>query len=411
MGVDLGELYQDLHRHPELGFAETRTAGVIAAAARALGLDVSEGVGATGVVAVLANGPGPVVALRADMDALPVREQTGLPYASEAVALTPDGVEVPVMHACGHDMHVVWLVGALERLVADRGQWSGTVVAYFQPAEELAAGAQAMVDDGLADRWPRPEVVLGQHLGPLPAGIVSVTTGAAMAGSDSLVLTFHGQGGHGSQPHRTVDPIVAAASAVSQLQTIVARELDPATTAVVTVGTFHAGTKSNIIPADAELGINIRSENEEVRERILDAITRIADGVAQAAGMTDPPTIVMKERAPATINDVASTERVRGAFRAAFGEAAVIDFGAVTGSEDVSLLATASRAPLVFWFTGGVDPSAFATAVAAGTVDSDIPANHSPFFAPVLEPTIDRGVAALVIAAREFLGTADGVAG
>jgi amidohydrolase len=403
MAVDLVGLYQDLHRNPELGFAETRTAGVVAAAMRQLGLEVSEGVGGTGVVAVLTNGPGPVVALRADMDALPVREQTGLPYASEAVAQGPDGVEVPVMHACGHDMHVVWLIGAVEGLVGSRGEWSGTLVAYFQPAEELAAGAQAMVDDGLADRWPRPDVVLGQHVGPLPAGVLSVTNGPAMAGSDSLVLTFHGQGGHGSQPHRTVDPIVAAASAVSQLQSIVARELDPATAAVVTVGTFHAGTKSNIIPAEAELGLNIRSETAEVRKRILTSIERIAYGVARSAGMTEAPTIVMKESAPATINDDVSAERVRGAFIAAFGEQAVIDFGAVTGSEDVSLLATASGAPLVFWFTGGVDPAAFAAAVAAGTVEADIPANHSPFFAPVLDPTIDRGVAALVAAAREFL--------
>lgn len=404
MGVDLIGLYQDLHRHPELGFAEARTAGIVASVMRELGLEVSEGVGGTGVVAVLSNGPGPVVALRADMDALPVREQTGLPYASEAVATGPDGVEVPVMHACGHDMHVTWLIGAIERLVASRGEWTGTVLAYFQPAEELAAGAQAMVDDGLADRWPRPDIVLGQHLGPLPAGVVSVTTGPAMAGSDSLTIMFHGQGGHGSQPHRTIDPIVAAASAVAHLQSIVSRELDPAATAVVTVGTFHAGTKSNIIPAEAELGLNIRSETEEVRSRILDAIERTVDGVARVSGMTERPTLVMKERAPATINDAASTERVRAAFRTAFGDASVIDFGAVTGSEDVSLLATASGAPLVFWFTGGVDPLVFAAAVAAGTVEADIPANHSPFFAPVLEPTLDRGIAALVTAAREFLG-------
>jgi hippurate hydrolase len=403
MSVDLVEFYQDLHRHPELGFAETRTANAVATIMRDLGLDVTEGVGGTGVVAVLVNGDGPVVGLRADMDALPVREQTGLPYASEATAPGPDGVEVPVMHACGHDMHVAWLVGAIERLVESRAEWSGTVVAYFQPAEELAAGAQAMVDDGLTERWPRPSVVLGQHLGPLPAGILSVTTGPAMAGSDSLVLTFHGQGGHGSQPHRTIDPIVAAASAVTQLQSIVSRDLDPAATAVVTVGTFHSGTKSNIIPADAELGINMRSETEEVRGRILDSVARIAQGVAQAAGMSTPPTIDMKEHAPATINDPAASERVREAFRSAFGEQSVIDFGAVTGSEDVSLLATANDAPLVFWFTGGADPVAFAKAVASGTVDADIPANHSPFFAPVLDPTLERGIGALVAAAREFL--------
>jgi hippurate hydrolase len=404
MSLDLIALYQDLHRHPELGFTETRTAGVIAAALRDLGLDVTEGVGGTGVVGVLINGMGPVVGLRADIDALPIKEQTGLSYASEATALGSDGIDVPVMHACGHDMHVTWLLGALERLAASRTEWSGTVVAYFQPAEELVTGAQAMVDDGVATRFPRPVVVLGQHLVPIPAGLISLTAGPAMAGADSLTLTFHGRGGHGSQPHRTVDPIVAAASAVTRLQTIVAREVEPGVRAVVTVGTFHAGTKSNIIPADAELGISVRSETAEVRERVLASLTRLAEGEAKAAGMTDPPTIVMLEHAPPTINDGPASERVRTVLRAAFGDASVTDIGPVTGSEDVSLLATASGAPLVFWFTGGADPAAFATAMAAGTVDTDIPSNHSPFFAPVLDPTIDRGVAALVVAAREFLG-------
>lgn len=337
------------------------------------------------------------------MDALPVLEQTGLPYASTSIATGTDGESVPLMHACGHDLHVTWLVGALEQLAATRSQWQGTVVAYFQPAEELAAGAQAMVDDGAATRFPRPEVVLGQHLGPLPAGIVSLTDGAAMAGSDSLVLTFHGQGGHGSQPHRTIDPIVTAAGAVSQLQSIVSREVEPGVRAVVTVGTFHAGSKSNIIPAEAELGINIRSETAAVRARILDSIARIANAQARSAGMATEPSIELQESAPPTVNDPAATGRVRAAFRAAFGEQSVIDFGPVTGSEDVSLLATASGAPLVFWFTGGVDPQTFARAAHAGTVETDIPANHSPFFAPVLHPTIERGVEALVVAAREWL--------
>jgi len=404
MSLDLVALYQDLHRHPELGFAETRTAGVIAAALRDLGLEVTEGVGGTGVVGVIANGTGPVVGLRADIDALPVEERTGLSYASEAVAPAPDGVDVPVMHACGHDMHVTWLLGALERLVASRTDWSGTVVAYFQPAEELVAGAQAMVDDGIATRFPRPTIVLGQHLVPIPAGLISLTSGPAMAGADSIALTFHGRGGHGSQPHRTVDPIVAAASAVGRLQTVVAREIEPGTRAVVTVGTFHAGTKSNIIPADAELGISVRAATAEVREQVLGAITRMAEGEAMAAGMTDPPTVVMLEHAPPTINDAPATERVRTVLRAAFGDASVTDIGPVTGSEDVSLLATAVGAPLVFWFTGGADPIAFAAATAAGTVETDIPGNHSPYFAPVLEPTIDRGVEALVVSAREFLG-------
>jgi hippurate hydrolase len=261
-----------------------------------------------------------------------------------------------------------------------------------------------MVDDGVATRFPRPVVVLGQHLVPIPAGLISLTAGPAMAGADGLRITLHGTGGHGSQPHRTIDPIVAAASAVTRLQSIVAREVEPGTRAVVTVGTFHAGTKSNIIPATAELGLSVRSETPEVRDRVLGAITRIAEGEASAAGMTTPPTIEVLEHAPPTINDGPASERVRTVLRAALGDASVIDMGAVTGSEDVSLLATAAEAPLVFWFTGGADPVAFAAATAAGTVETDIPGNHSPYFAPVLEPTIDRGVEALVIAAREFLG-------
>ncbi len=404
MSIDLVAVYQDLHRHPELGFAETRTAGVIAAAMRDLGLEVTEGVGQTGVVAVLANGAGPVVALRADMDGLPVAEETGLPYASTAVGLAADGTEVPVMHACGHDMHVTWLIGAVERLAATRAEWAGTLVAYFQPAEELVSGAQAMVDAGVATRFPRPEVVLGQHVAPLPAGLVSLTAGPAMAGADSLTVTFHGRGGHGSQPHRTIDPIVTAAAAVGRLQGIVARELEPGTQAVLTVGTFHAGTKNNIIPAEAELGISFRSGDATVRDRILDGITRIATGEASAAGMTTPPTIELLEHAPPTINDPAAAERVRAALRSALGEASVTDLGPVTGSEDVSLLATASGAPLVFWFTGGADPATFAAAVAKGTVETEIPSNHSPHFAPVIEPTVEVGVTALVAAAREFLG-------
>ena len=404
MSIDLVAVYQDLHRHPELGFAETRTAGVIAAAMRDLGLEVTEGVGQTGVVAVLANGAGPVVALRADMDGLPVAEETGLAYASTAVGLAADGTEVPVMHACGHDMHVTWLIGAVERLAATRAEWAGTLVAYFQPAEEQVSGAQAMVDAGVATRFPRPEVVLGQHVAPLPAGLVSLTAGPAMAGADSLTVTFHGRGGHGSQPHRTIDPIVTAAAAVGRLQGIVARELEPGTQAVLTVGTFHAGSKANIIPADAELGVSFRSGDATVRERILDGITRIATGEAASAGMTEPPTIDLLEHAPPTINDAAAAERVRAALRAALGEASVTDLGPVTGSEDVSLLATASAAPLVFWFTGGVDPATFAAAVAKGTVETEIPSNHSPHFAPAIEPTVEVGVTALVAAAREFLG-------
>ncbi|CAN5420142.1 M20 family metallopeptidase [soil metagenome] len=391
----LEDLYRDLHAHPELAFEEHRTAGIAAERMRALGLEVTEGVGGTGVVAVLENGAGATVWLRADMDGLPVQEQTGLDYAS---------VVEGVMHACGHDMHVTWLIGAIERLVETRSEWSGTVVAVFQPAEELISGARAMIDDGIATRFPRPDIVLGQHVGPLPAGVVSITAGAAMAGADELEVVLHGQGGHGSRPETTIDPVLAAASTVVRLQSIVSREVTPGELAVVTVGKLEAGTKSNIIPAIAHLGINIRTISPATREKVIAAVGRIVRGEAAAAGMTVEPEVIQGLSAPATINSVPHVEALRTTFAEAWGEQSVTDFGTVSGSEDVGLLATATDAPLVFWITGGADPVAFAAAMAAGRMEQDIPSNHSPFFAPVLQPTIERGVDALVIAARSNLG-------
>lgn len=244
----LTDLYRDLHAHPELGFQEYRTARIAADRMRALGLAVTEGIGGAGVAAVLENGPGPVVWLRADMDGLPVTERTGLEYASTVRVVGPDGTESGVMHACGHDMHVTWLIGAMEQLVATRAEWSGTVVALFQPAEEVVAGARAMVDDGLADRVPRASIVLGQHVAPLPAGVISLTAGPAMAGVDDLTVTLHGRGGHASRPETTIDPVLAAASTVVRLQSVISREAIPGKLAVLTVGRLQAGTKSNIIP-------------------------------------------------------------------------------------------------------------------------------------------------------------------
>ncbi len=401
--TDLESLYRDLHAHPELGFQEHRTARIAAEHMRALGLEVIEGIGHTGVAAILTNGDGPTVWLRADMDGLPVEERTGLDYASTATGLGPDGETVPVMHACGHDMHVTWLIGAVEDLVASRGEWSGTVVAIFQPAEETIAGAQAMIDDGLVGRVPRPSVVLGQHVGPLPAGIVSVTTGTAMAGADDISIVLHGRGGHGSRPETTIDPVLAAANTVVRLQSIVSREVTPGELAVVTVGTLHAGTKNNIIPAEARLGLNVRSVTAATRDRIVASIERIVRAEAHASGMTEEPQIEVLISAPATINDEDATARVRARFTGAWGDAAVIDYGTVSGSEDVGLLATAAGAPLVFWITGGADPHHFATAHAAGRLEQEVPSNHSPYYAPVLHPTIERGVESLVLAAREFL--------
>jgi hippurate hydrolase len=403
MTTDLESLYRDLHAHPELGFAEHRTAGIVAQLMTSFGLEVTTGVGVTGVVAVSRNGEGPVVYLRADMDGLPVREETGLPYASTDTAITDDGTEVPVMHACGHDVHVTCLVGAVEALVARRSEWSGTLVAIFQPAEETIDGAKAMVADGLAERFPRPTVVLGQHVAPFPAGLLALRSGTTMAGADSIDITFTGRGGHGSRPQTTVDPIVAAAATVLRLQTIVSREVEPGKLAVVTVGSFHAGSKNNIIPATASLGLSVRSVDADSRDRMLASITRIAEAEARASGMTVAPTIESVERVDATVNAAPETERLHRRFVEEYGEAAVIDVGTASGSEDVGELAKATGAPLVFWFLGGCDPLAFAAATASGTVDSDIPSNHSPHFAPVIQPTIERGVSHLTVAALEWL--------
>ncbi|MGN7967035.1 MULTISPECIES: amidohydrolase [Microbacterium] len=404
MTIDLEALYVDLHQHPELSFQETRTAGIAAGHLRDLGLEVHEGVGVTGVVGILTNGDGPVVWVRADMDALPVGEQTGLAYASTATGIDPAGNTVPVMHACGHDMHVTAMIGAVEKLVADRAEWSGTLVVLIQPAEEYGAGSRAMLDDGLLDIAPKPDIVLGQHVTPLPAGTIGVRPGTQMAASDGLTVTLHGRGGHGSRPHSTIDPIVMAAATVMRLQTIASREVDPRDVAVVTVGSIHAGLKNNIIPAEAKLELSLRYPNDEMRDRVLASVERIVRAEAAASGAEREPEIRTDHTLPPTINDADATARVTRALQSVLGEASVVDPGMFTGSEDVSWFARDTGAPLVFWFWGGVDPATFAAAMAGGTLDKDIPTNHSPYFAPVIHPTIEVGVTAMSAAAREFLG-------
>ena len=404
MSVDLENLYIDLHAHPELSFQETRTAGVIARQLTELGLEFEEGVGRTGIVTRIDNGDGPVVWLRADTDGLPVEEQTGLAYASTARGTDPAGNAVPVMHACGHDMHITAMIGALERLVATTDEWSGTVIAVFQPAEEYGAGARAMLDDGILDRYPKPHIVLGQHVTPLPAGTIGVRPGTQMAASDGLTVVLHGRGGHGSRPHSTIDPVVMAAATVRRVQTIVWRAAAPRDVAVVTVGSIHAGLKNNIIPAEAKLELSLRYPDDAARDRVLEKVERIVRAEAQASGAEQTPTITTDHTLPPTINDPDATARLTAAFRRAFGETSVVDPGMFTGSEDVSWFARDAGVPLVYWFWGGVDPQKFADALAGGTIERDIPTNHSPFFAPVMQPTIDRGVENLVVAAREFLG-------
>lgn len=403
IGIDLEALYTDLHRHPELSFQETRTAGVVTRTLSELGIPFEEGIGKTGVAATIRNGDGPIVWLRADMDGLPVEERTGLPYASTAHGVDPSGIDVPVMHACGHDMHVTALLGALERLAATKQEWSGTIVALFQPAEELGAGSRAMLDDGLLERVPAPDVVLGQHVTPLPAGLIGVRSGTQMSASDGLIVTLHGRGGHGSRPHSTIDPVVMAAATVMRLQTVVSREVDPREVAVVTVGSIHAGLKNNIIPAEATLQLSLRYPNDTLRDRVMTRVERVVRAEAAASGAEHEPTIVLDHSLPPTINDETATARLTAAFRRAFGEGSVIDPGMYTGSEDVSWFARDTDAPLVFWFWGGVDPELYERASAAGTIERDVPTNHSPYFAPVLHPTIERGVENLIVAAREWL--------
>jgi amidohydrolase len=403
MTIDLEALYIDLHRHPELSFQETRTAGVVTRHLGELGIEFEEGIGKTGVAGIIRNGDGPVIWLRADMDALPVKELTGLEYASTARGTDPAGTAVPVMHACGHDMHVTALLGALEQLVATKDEWSGTIVAVFQPAEEYGAGSQAMIADGVLDRFPKPDIVLGQHVTPLPAGTIGVRSGTQMAASDGLTVTLLGRGGHGSRPHSTIDPVVMAAATVMRLQTIVSREVDPRDVAVVTVGSIHAGLKNNIIPAEAKLELSLRYPDEEARARVLEKVERVVRAEAQASGAEEEPVIAIDHSLPPTINDVHATARLTLAFDSAFGDGTVVDPGMFTGSEDVSWFAREAGVPLVFWFWGGVDTQTYADAKAGGTIDRDIPTNHSPYFAPVLQPTLGRGVDALVVAAREFL--------
>ncbi|MDV7173137.1 amidohydrolase [Gordonia amicalis] len=400
----LVELYKDLHRHPELGFQEHRTVGLVVDRLRTSGFEVTTGVGRTGVVGVLRNGDGPTIAMRADMDALPVREDTGLDYASTVTATDENGKTVPVAHACGHDLHTTCLLGAADILASDTSQWSGTVVLLFQPAEELGAGAQAMVDDGVWDRFPKPDVVLGQHVSPLPAGKIAGHPGASYAGSDSLRVRLVGRGAHGSMPEASVDPIVLAAATVLRLQAVISREIPSTATAVLTVGSIHAGDAANVIPGEAEIQLNIRSYNETVRGKILDSVERIVRGEAAASGAPDEPTITEIERFPVVTNDPDALRTTLDAFADWLGASNILDPGAGAGSEDVGILATSCGAPLSYWLLGGADPSLFTTGDMTDPALLKVPSNHSPHYAPVIDPTLATGVRALVIAARTWLG-------
>jgi hippurate hydrolase len=402
--TELAALYRDLHAHPELSFAEFRTADIVESRLTNLGYATAAQVGRTGVVGVLRNGEGPTVLLRADMDALPVHEQTGLDYASTVRATDRHGHEVPVMHACGHDMHVTCLLGAAAEMAATTNDWHGTLMLVFQPAEEFGEGARAMLDDGLYTRFPVPDIVLGQHVMQLPAGVLGAHAGPAFAAAEGLKIVLHGKGGHGSRPETTVDPILMAAATVLRLQGIVSRELKATDTAVLTVGALNAGTATNIIPDQAEMLLSLRSYDDKVHDKLRSAIDRIVRAEAAASGAAKDPEITSTISFPVLVNDETACAKLTEAFNGGVGLA--VDPGAVTGSEDVGLLATAANAPLGYWLIGGADPAHFegiTTLDDARAIVDGLPSNHSPLFAPVVEPTIRTGVKALTTAARTWL--------
>lgn len=399
---ELEALYKDVHAHPELSMQETRTASLAAKHLRDNGYEVTTGLGKTGVVGLLHNGEGPTVMLRADMDALPIQEASGVDYASTVTATDADGHSTPVAHACGHDIHVAWLTGVTTLLARRRDAWSGTLMAVFQPGEETAQGAQAMIDDGLFKRFSKPDVVLGQHVMVGPAGTVAGSAGPITSAADSLQIRIFGRGAHGSMPQASIDPVVMAASIVLRLQTIVSREVAATDAAVVTVGVLQAGTKENVIPDEALIKLNVRTFDDGVRKHVLEAIKRIVNAEAQASGAPRPPEITPLDRYPLNINDKTASDRVAEALRDHFGTDRVRHTGPAPASEDFGCFGTEWNAPSVYWFVGGTDPDVYAKAKADGRIN-DLPVNHSPKFAPVIHPTLETGVEAMAAGALAWL--------
>ena len=400
----LDALYQDLHRNPELSTHEDKTSAKLAARLRELGFEVTDHVGGFGVVGVLRNGPGPTVLVRTDMDALPIKEQTGLAYASAVTTKNEAGDTVSVMHACGHDIHMTSWVGAATLLAAMKPRWHGTLIMVGQPAEELVSGARAMLDDGFLTRFPKPDFAVAVHDTSLhAAGQIGLAPGYALANADSVDITFHGKGGHGAAPQATIDPVLMAARTVVTLQSIIAREINPLDPAVITVGTFHAGTKRNIIPDEAKLELTVRSYKPEVQKHLLAAIARIAKAEAAAAGAPREPTVFVdtKQSAQSLYNDPALTERLGGALRRALGTANVVASDPIMPSEDFGAFGRAAGIPSVMLWVGAADPAAFAKAGAAGTA---VPGLHTAGFAPDRERTIRSGVSALTVAVLELMG-------
>jgi amidohydrolase len=393
--------YQDLHRHPELSHQEHRTAQQVAGQLQEDGFTVQTGIGGTGVTGVLANGSGPVVLLRCELDALPLREATGAPYASTVTVRDASGMEVGVDHACGHDLHMAAMVGTAKLMAGHRDRWHGTLIPLFQPAEETGEGAQEMVDDGLFKKIPVPDVALAQHLLPGIAGTVRTRSGPFMSAADSIKVTVYGRGGHGSTPQNTVDPVVLAAMIIVRLQTIVSREVAPGDVAVVTVGSCNAGTRSNVIPDHAVLELNLRSYSAVTRQRMMDAIQRIVRAECQASGSPKDPEFETTLTFPVTVNDAAVTDRVAKAFAAHFGDRAD-EIPLQTVSEDFSKIPDAAGVPYTYWGLGYTDRDTYLAAEKGGHLD-DLVTNHSPKFLPPMQPCLRTGTEALLAAALAWL--------
>ncbi|RMZ92162.1 hypothetical protein DV736_g631, partial [Chaetothyriales sp. CBS 134916] len=406
------ELYKQLHAHPELSTQETDTASTITERLKALSapsglLDIRTGIGGHGQIAILRNGAGPTILLRADIDALPVQEQTGLDYASTQRAVdSEDGLEKPVMHACGHDTHITALLAATETLLNARADWSGTLVSLFQPAEEKRAGAKGMVADGLYDEkrhaCPIPDVLFGQHVAPFPAGMVATKTGVLMSTSDSFDVTIHGRGAHGSMPNMSIDPVLTACYIVTRLQGVVSREVPPNELAVLTVGSIRAGETHNVIPGEAVIRLNMRTQNEDVRRLMKEAIFRIVNAECSAAGCRQEPTIKEAGDFPLSFNEPEIVEKLDVEMKEYFGDSWSKTMQPVPASEDFKILASAVGRPSCFWFFGGTDPKLVDSLRKEGRLN-ELPVNHSPLFAPVIQPTLQTGVDALSVAALTYL--------
>lgn len=409
------DLYKHFHRNPEISTLEFETSKRLASELKSLNekhgspIEIKTEIGKTGLIGIHRNGSGPTILLRADMDGMPVYERTGLEYASTKRMMDSDwdNVEKPVMHACGHDFHITSLLGAIETLLNAKDKWSGTLIYLFQPAEERGRGARMMLDDGLYDKnkhaCPEPDLCLGQHVFPFKAGNVLTKSGSTMSAADSYKITIHGKGGHGSEPHKCVDPVVIASHIVVHLQTLVSREMPPDETAVVTVGSVKAGDTVNVISDIAVMQVNIRSVTERGRNTLLDGLKRIVNAECTAGRCPKAAEFEKLNEYPFTINDQNLCDKVSQSFISYFGEDRHEQMKAVLASEDFSLLASEIGKPYLFWFFGGVDPDEWDKREKEGTL-GEIAGNHSPFFKPEIQPTLKTGVEAMVVAALTFVG-------